>query len=63
MSMWETPARGDDTPQATPTSAADDAPGDTCSTCGGCAVDLCTNRCRIRGLDNESRVEQPFDNN
>ena len=35
MSMWETPARGDDTPQATLTSTASAAAGDTCPTCGG----------------------------
>ncbi len=36
MSVWETPAPGDDTPQATPASAAERAAaGDTCPTCGG----------------------------
>jgi len=34
MSMWETPAPGDDTPQATQASAVRAAVGDICPTCG-----------------------------
>ncbi len=35
MSMWETPAPGDDTSQTAPANAVRAAAGDTCPTCGG----------------------------
>lgn len=35
MSMWETPARDDDTPQTTPVSVVGTTPGNTCPTCRG----------------------------
>jgi len=46
MSMWETPARGDDTPQVTPARAVRAAAGDTCPTCGGAPGPGTTGRCR-----------------
>jgi len=47
MSMWETPARGGDTPQATPTITASTASGDTCLTCGGAPGPGKTGRCSM----------------